>query len=158
MNNLVLLALSILICLLAGFIGSFFTITGPGSWYANIEKPSFNPPNWVFAPVWTALFILMGIALFLVWKQGFANPQVKTALLIFAVQFILNILWSAFFFGLKSPLLAFIEIIVLWAFILLTIINFYNLSKPAGFLLIPYILWVTFAAALNFAIFWLNRA
>jgi tryptophan-rich sensory protein len=100
----------------------------------------------------------MGISLYLVWQKGFDNPQVKIALLIFAAQLVLNILWSILFFGLKSPLLAFIEIIFLWIFILLTIINFYPISRPASYLLIPYILWVSFAAILNFSIFMLNKA
>jgi tryptophan-rich sensory protein len=158
MKSALLLTISIIICLAAGFLGSIFTQTGAGSWYSNINKPSFNPPGWLFGPVWTFLFILMGISLFLILKQGFSNPAVKTALLIFAAQFILNILWSALFFGMHSPLAAFIEIVILWIFILWTILAFYPISRPASYLLIPYILWVSFAAILNFSIFMLNKA
>jgi len=158
MNKTLLLVISIIICLAAGFIGSLFTTTGPDSWYSSINKPSFNPPGWLFGPVWTFLFILMGISLFLILKQGFSNPAAKTALLIFAAQFILNILWSALFFGMQSPLAAFIEIVILWIFILWTIIAFYPISRPAAYLLIPYILWVSFAAILNFSIYMLNKA
>lgn len=156
MNNYLLLAICIIACLVIGFLGSFFTVTGPDSWYESINKPSFNPPNWIFGPVWTFLYILMGISLYLVLRQGLSNPVVRTALLIFGAQLFLNLLWSALFFGLQSPLFAFIEIIILWAFILLAIINFYPLSRPAAYLLVPYILWVSFAAVLNFSIMRLN--
>ena len=158
MNKTLLLIISVVICQLAGIIGSFFTFNSVKTWYLTLNKPVFNPPSWVFGPVWTILFLLMGISLFLAWSKGFDNSQVKIALLIFAAQLILNVLWSILFFGLKSPLFAFIEIVILWVFILLTIIYFYPISKPASFLLIPYILWVTFASVLNFAIFLLNRA
>jgi benzodiazapine receptor len=156
MNKILLLVICIIICLAAGFIGSLFTTTGPGSWYSNIQKPSFNPPGWIFGPVWTLLYILMGISLYLIWQKGIADPHIKIALLIFAVQLVLNILWSILFFGMRSPMLGLIGITLLWVFILLTIINFYPVSKPASFILIPYILWVSFAAVLNFAIFRLN--
>ena len=152
MKNIIKLIISLVICQLAGVIGSFFNIKSIPTWYASLIKPSFNPPNWVFAPVWTTLFLLMGISLYLVWIKGFT----KQALIFFSIQLFLNILWSALFFGLKSPFLAFIEIIVLWAFILLTIIYFYRISKPAFYLLLPYILWVSFAAILNFYILVLN--
>jgi benzodiazapine receptor len=151
------LAASILICLGAGLVGSFFTTPSISTWYASIQKPSFNPPNWVFAPVWTALFILMGISLFLVWKQGYADRQVKIALVLFAVQLVLNIVWSFMFFGLRNPLAGLIEIVVLWISIVLTIVYFYNISRTAGLLLVPYILWVSFAAFLNFTIWRLNH-
>ena len=158
MNKILLLVISIIVCLAAGFIGSLFTTTGPNSWYSNINKPSFNPPGWIFGPVWSTLYILMGISLFLVLQKGLPNTHVKIAVLIFAVQLVLNILWSVLFFGMQSPMLALIEIALLWVFILLTIINFYPISRTASFLLIPYILWVTFAAILNFSIFMLNKA
>jgi tryptophan-rich sensory protein len=146
-----------MICQLAGIIGSLFTFNSVKTWYLTLTKPSFNPPSAVFGPVWTILFLMMGIALFLVWQKGLDAPGVKVALLIFAAQLILNILWSIIFFGLKLPLFAFIEIVILWIFILLTIINFYRISHPAGLILIPYILWVSFASVLNFAIFLLNK-
>jgi benzodiazapine receptor len=145
------LIVSILITNAAGLIGSIFTQTGPGSWYTQIAKPSWNPPNYVFGPVWTTLFILMGISLYFLWEKTH-----KKALTFFGIQLILNILWSVFFFGLENPLLAFIEIIILWIAILLTIIYAYRAYKPSAYLLIPYILWVSFAAVLNFAIYLLN--
>jgi len=149
---------AVLICLAAGGIGSIFTaqstITG---WYANLQKPSFTPPNWLFGPVWTALYILMGIAVFLVWQKDLQNPAVKTALLFFAVQLILNTAWSWLFFGLNYILLAFIELLILWLAILLTILKFYSLSATAFLLMLPYIIWVSFAAVLNGSIWLLNR-
>jgi len=154
-NNILKLTISILVCQIAGLIGSFFTSPVIFTWYENIEKPNFNPPNWIFAPVWTILFILMGISLYLIWSNGLKNK--KTAIFIFSVQLILNILWSLLFFGLQVPLYAFIEIIILWLAILLTIISFYKVSKIAGLLLLPYIFWVSFATILNFFIWQLNR-
>ena len=150
------LIFSILICLLAGFIGSFFTTPAIPTWYATLQKPSFAPPNWVFFPVWTALFIMMGISLFLVWKNGREDKKFKTAIYLFAGQLVLNTLWSFAFFGLRSPLLGLMEIIILWIAILATILTFRKLSKTAAYLLIPYIFWVSFAAFLNFSIWRLN--
>jgi tryptophan-rich sensory protein len=150
------LIFSIFICLFAGFIGSFFTTPAIPTWYAMLQKPSFAPPNWVFFPVWTALFIMMGISLFLVWKKGLEDKTVKTAIYIFAGQLVLNALWSFAFFGLRSPLLGLMEIIILWMAILATIVTFKKLSRTAAYLLIPYILWVSFAAFLNYMIWRLN--
>jgi benzodiazapine receptor len=147
---------SIVVCQLAGVIGSIFTRSAIPAWYATLKKPSFTPPNWVFSPVWITLFVLMGIAAFLVWNKGLSDQRVKTALGIFVVQLILNVLWSAMFFGLRSPLAGLIEISVLWVAILLTILYFFRVSEAAGILLIPYILWVSFAAVLNFSIWKLN--
>lgn len=143
---------------MAGVIGGFFTASSVNTWYVPLTKPSFNPPNWLFSPVWITLYVLMGIALFLVWRKGFQTEGVKSALLIFGVQLVLNALWSILFFGLKMPLLAFIEIIVLWGFILITMFKFKKVSKLAGYLLVPYLLWVSFAAVLNFFLWYLNRA
>jgi len=156
LKNILKLIASIMICQLAGFIGSLFTTPAIPTWYKTLTKPSFNPPNSIFSPVWITLFLLMGISLFLVWQKNHKDRKVKIALLFFAVQLVLNILWSILFFGLKSPLGAFIEIIILWFAILLTIIKFFKVSKPAGLLLLPYILWVSFAALLNFSIWNLN--
>lgn len=139
-----------------GIIGSVFTIPSIPTWYATLNKPFFNPPNWVFGPAWTILYLLLGVAAFLVWEKGWKKKEVRGALTIFAIQFILNIAWTPLFFGLKSPGLALVEIIILWLFILLTIVKFYQISKPAGIILIPYILWVTFATVLNFAVVRLN--
>lgn len=157
MKKIIKLLISIIICQLAGGIGSIFTSSSVKTWYLTISKPSFNPPNWVFAPAWTTLFLLMGISLFLVWSRlAVAPKERRRAIIIFSVQLFFNILWSIAFFGLKSPLLGLIVIIILWILILLTIIKFFKISKPAGWLLIPYILWVSFATVLNFAILILN--
>ncbi len=148
--------ISIIICQLAGVLGSLFTRPAIPTWYVNLNKPSFTPPNWIFSPVWITLFILMGISAFLVWNRGINVKGVKKALIIFVVQLILNAFWSVAFFGFKSPLAGLIVIILLWIAILFTIINFNNISKTASLLLIPYIIWVSFAAVLNFSIWRLN--
>lgn len=150
------LIISILIVQLAGIIGSIFTSSSVSTWYQSLVKPSFTPPNWIFGPVWIILYLLMGIALYLVWGKGFKNKGVKIAVYIFILQLILNLLWSFLFFGLNNPLYAFIEIIVLWILILINIILFYRISKTSAYLLLPYIFWVTFAAVLNFTILLLN--
>lgn len=150
------LLISIIICESAGIIGSIFTSSSIPTWYAGIAKPIFSPPNWVFGPVWTTLFALMGIALFLVWRKGFDKKEVRMAVLVFGLQLALNISWSIIFFGLENPGLAFAEIIFLWISIVATIISFYKIDKTAGYLLIPYILWVSFAAFLNYSIWVLN--
>ncbi len=155
-GKIIKILISILICQLAGVIGSFFTTPSIPGWYAGIEKPSFSPPNWVFGPVWITLFILMGISLYLIWSQGLENKKVKAALSIFGIQLILNTLWSFLFFGLHSPFYAFIGIIILWLLILLTVVKFYEIHRKAGLLLLPYIFWVSFAAILNFFIWRLN--
>lgn len=153
--NIKKLIVSISIPLLAGFLGSFFTSSAVNDWYLVINKPTWNPPSWVFAPVWTTLFIMMGLALYLVWNSK-KSKSVRSALNIFAVQMVLNILWSVFFFGLGNFWLAFAEIVVLWFMILFTIISFSKINKIAGWLLIPYIAWVSFASYLNFVIASLN--
>ncbi|MFH0984740.1 MAG: TspO/MBR family protein [Candidatus Omnitrophota bacterium] len=153
---LIKLMFCVLLCLSAGGIGSAFTASAIPGWYATLQKPFFSPPNWIFAPVWTLLYILMGIAAALVWKKGLRAPQVRTALVIFLVQLTLNTVWSVLFFGLRSPLLGLIDILFLWVAILVTIARFSRVSVPAALLLIPYILWVTFASGLNFGIFLLN--
>lgn len=147
---------SIIICQLAGLIGSFFTASSIDTWYAALQKPGFNPPDWIFGPVWVALFVLMGISLYLVWEKGIKAKGVKTALIFFGMQLLLNMLWSIIFFGLQSPLYASIEIIILWLAILFTILKFYKISKPAAYLLVPYILWVSFAVVLNISIVIIN--
>ena len=155
-NNILIFIASIVICQMAGIIGSIFTTPAIPTWYANINKPTFRPPNWVFAPVWTTLFLLMGIALFLIWRKGLDKKENRIAFSVFIIQLILNTLWSILFFGLESPFAAFIEIIFLWVAILASIILFFRISRLAGALLIPYILWVTFASILNFSIWRLN--
>ncbi len=148
---------AILLCLSAGGIGSAFTTPAIPGWYATLVKPSFSPPDWVFAPAWTVLYILMGLAAALVWSKGLQNPQVRTALVVFLVQLILNMIWSVLFFGLRSPLYGLVDIVFLWIMILVTIAQFSKVSTPAALLMIPYILWVTFASGLNLGIFFLNR-
>jgi tryptophan-rich sensory protein len=155
-DNLFILAAFVFGCLLVGSLGSVFTIPSIPGWYAGLNKPSFNPPNWIFGPVWSVLFILMGISAYLVYRQGIKKNEVREALFIFAVQFGLNVLWSFLFFGLRSPALGFAGIIPLWISIAGTIISFYKISKTGSYLLMPYILWVTFAAFLNATIYLIN--
>ncbi len=150
------LVMSIAVCELAGVIGSFFTIPAIPTWYAGIIKPGFSPPSWVFAPVWTFLFLLMGISLYLVWSKGLEKRGVRTALLLFGAQLALNILWSFLFFGLRSPLYAFMGILALWTAIFAAILAFSRVSTAAALLLFPYIVWVSFAAILNLSIYLLN--
>jgi tryptophan-rich sensory protein len=155
-QNTIKLIVAIIISELAGVIGSFFTASSIPTWYTNITKPSFNPPSWIFGPVWTTLYALMGISAFLIWKKGLDRKDVKIALGIFLGQLTLNALWSIIFFGLQSPGAAFVEIIFLWIAILVTIIAFAKISRLAAWLLVPYILWVSFAGYLNFSIWQLN--
>lgn len=155
-SNTLKLISAILICEIIGIIGSLFTIPAISGWYAYLAKPELAPPNWIFGPVWTLLFMLMGIAMYLIWKKGLERRDIKIALGVFACQLLLNLLWSIIFFGLRSPGGAFIEIIFLLLAILTTIIVFAKISKPAAWLLAPYILWVIFAAYLNYAIYSLN--
>ena len=143
--------------LAASSIGSFATIRAIPRWYKGLTKPSFNPPEWLFGPAWTVLYVLMAIAAWLVWKHGLGAPGVKLALAVFLVQLILNALWSVLFFGLRSPLAGLVDIIAMWLAILATIVLFFRVSVPAGVLLLPYIAWVSFAALLNAAILRLNR-
>jgi tryptophan-rich sensory protein len=155
-KDIISLIVAVGVSLLAGVIGSFFTFNSIQDWYQFLEKPALNPPNWIFGPVWTLLYILMGVALFLVWKKGWKNKKVKIAINIFFIQLTLNALWSILFFGLQNPLLAFVEIIILWILIVVTMEKFYHISKPAMYLLIPYLLWVSFASYLNASIWLLN--
>lgn len=150
------LFLSIIFTGLAGLIGSVFTAPAIETWYATLQKPALNPPNWIFAPVWSTLYLLMGISLFLIWRRGLKSRGVRRAIGIFIFQLMLNTVWSFIFFGLKNPSLAFAEIIILWAAIIWTIIVFIKISRPVGLLLLPYFFWVTFAAYLNFEIWRLN--
>jgi len=142
-----------LICQIAGVIGSIFTAPSITTWYANLQKPAFSPPNWIFGPVWITLYTLMGISLYFVWNK---KKNVKIPLTLFFTQLTLNSIWSIIFFGLQNPFYAFIEIIILWIMILLTIISFFKISKKASLLLLPYIIWVTIATFLNYYIWILN--
>ena len=154
-NDILKLVASVILCQTAGFLGSLFTTPAIPTWYRTLNKPFFTPPNWIFSPVWISLFILMGISLFFVWQKT-DHSKFKIAFIFFFVQLILNILWSAAFFGLKSPLLGLMVIVLLWMAILFTILNFFKVSKFAGVLLIPYLLWVSFATLLNFSLWILN--
>lgn len=147
---------SLAVPLLAGAVGSLFTASAIPAWYNFINKPAWNPPSWLFGPVWTTLYILMGLALFLVWTKGMNSPGVKKAIAIFSLQLVLNAAWSFIFFGLRSPFWALVEILFLGLAILWTIMEFYRISRPAAILLIPYLAWVSFATFLNYTIWTLN--
>lgn len=155
--SLVKLVISILTCLGAGFIGSVFTFESIPTWYAGLKKPFFNPPNWLFGPVWTILYLMMAIAAYLVWQKGLTDGKVQTGLELFAIQLVLNVCWSIIFFGLQAPLFAFVEIVALWLAIFLTIQKFSQVSATAGRLLLPYLAWVSFASILNLSVYLLNR-
>ncbi len=150
------LVVSVILCQITGFLGSLFTTPAIPTWYKTLNKPFFTPPNWIFSPVWISLFILMGISLFFVWRRS-DHPKFKIAFIFFSVQLILNILWSIVFFGLRSPLLGLVDIVLLWIAILMTIQNVSKISKFAGVLLTPYLVWVSFATLLNFSLWILNR-
>jgi translocator protein len=140
------------LCFAAASLGGLFM---PGDWYAQLRKPSWNPPNWIFGPVWTALYTMMALAAWLVWKRaGLAAQRVPLSL--FLLQLIFNALWSPLFFGLKNPALAFVDIVLLWLALLATSVVFWRTSRLAGALLVPYLAWVSFAAALNCALCQLN--
>jgi len=156
-SDIVRLVVSIVVCQLAGGLGAIFTTPAIPTWYASLNKPSFNPPNTVFFPVWTTLYTLMGIAAFLVWRKGLGERRVRVALGIFVIQLVLNTAWSIIFFGLYSLFGAVIAIVFLWIAILINIVTFWRISRVAGALLIPYILWVSFAGILNISVWMLNR-
>jgi benzodiazapine receptor len=148
--------ISCLSVLAAGFAGSFFVSHSSG-WYEALKKPVFTPPAWVFGPVWTVLYLLMGIALFLVWRKGVSSAAGKTAIAAFILQMVLNVIWTPIFFGLKLPLIAFGDIVMLWLAVITTILSFWKVSRPAAILLLPYIIWVSFAAILNVSFCLLNQ-
>ncbi|MDP3882948.1 MAG: TspO/MBR family protein [Candidatus Staskawiczbacteria bacterium] len=178
-NKVLKLLASIIICEMAGVVGTFFTTPEINSWYSTLNKPAFNPPSWVFGPVWTALFVLMGVSLYLVWSKDFSienkigSSQVKSwnkwsdkfwngswqkanIILIFGLQLVLNVVWSAIFFGAHNIGAAFFELLMLWVAIVYTIANFYRVSKWSAYLLVPYIVWVTFAGVLNVTLWLIN--
>lgn len=180
LNNFFKLVIAVAVSEMAGVIGAFFTTSVVQSnWYVWITKPALNPPSWLFGPVWTSLYFLIGISLYLVWKNNWEikNPFFHenkkawnrwserlwtgdlykiNAISVFGVQYILNILWSYIFFGLRSPFFSLIEILAFWISIVYVIINFYRISKLAAYLLLPYLIWVSFATYLNYAIWVLN--
>jgi tryptophan-rich sensory protein len=149
------LVAAVIISHLAGLVGSLATSPSIPTWYASLAKPAFAPPNWVFAPVWLTLYTFIGIGLYWVWNRGLTKKTVP-AIRLFAIQLALNAGWSVLFFGLQSPAWAFAEIVVLWAFIALTIWKFYAVDRKAGWIMVPYIVWVTAAAFLNYSIWMLN--
>lgn len=143
----------VLLCFAAAAIGGFYP---PGDWYATLAKPPWNPPNWLFGPVWTVLYAMMGVAAWLVWRRyGFAGAALPLAA--FLIQLALNAAWTWLFFGLRQPGIAFVEIVVLWLAILVTLVSFWRLERTAGVLLVPYLAWVSFAALLNYTLWQLNR-
>ena len=153
---LIKIVIAVAFCLAIGGIGAIATQSSVNDWYVSLNKPSFNPPNWIFAPVWTVLYILMGIAVALVWHKGFYHKWVQTALYHFGFQLILNAMWSILFFGMKNPAWGLIGILILFILILFTIKWFKVVDKRAAYLLIPYACWVAFATVLNFEIWRLN--
>jgi len=155
-QDAVRLVVAIIVTTMAGVIGSFFTTPNIPVWYAGLAKSPLNPPSWVFGPVWAVLFVLMGVSLFLIWRKGTDDPRARTALVVFGLQLGLNVLWSALFFGLQSPFLGLIEIIALWLAILATIVLASRVSRPAAYLLVPYLAWVSFAAYLTWSVWVLN--
>jgi translocator protein len=142
-------------CFSAALIGSAFTALSIPDWYESLAKPFFTPPSWLFGPVWTALYLAMTFAGWLVWRSG-STSTTALPLALFGGQLVLNTLWSVLFFGLRSPGVAMVELLVLWAAILATLLLFQRISRVGGWLLAPYFAWVTFAALLNFEIWRLN--
>jgi benzodiazapine receptor len=156
-EDIVRLIASIVICEGAGGIGAIFTTPAIPNWYRGLKKPSFTPPNAVFGPVWITLYLLMGVAISLVWREGLSQTGVTAAFIVFWGQLVLNVLWSVVFFGFKSLLGGMVVIVLLWLAILASIILFFGVSPVAGGLLIPYVIWVSIAANLNFQVWRLNR-
>ncbi len=156
MKNSIKFIIAIAIPLSIGAAAGLFTASSVQGWYSTLNKPSFNPPNWIFAPVWTMLYILMGIAFYMIWKKETTGLLKRNAVVFYFAQLVLNFFWSIIFFYAQQPGWALVDIIFLWLFIAATIYCFSKLSKPAAWLLVPYILWVSFATALNFAIWKLN--
>ena len=158
MNKITRILAVVVTCLAVGYFSGIVTRSAVTTWFPTLMKPSFNPPNWIFAPVWSILYVMMGVAAGLVWDRIEAEREVvKKALIFFAIQLALNALWSYLFFGLQNPMLAGLEIILLWLMIFETYIQFAKINKISGYLLLPYLAWVSFAAVLNGSIWWLNR-
>lgn len=157
MNNTFKLGIAVAVPLAVGGLSGFVTARSVATWYPTLTKPFFNPPAWVFGPTWTVLYIMMGVAAFLVWRQGFSTKDVRLALTLFAAQLALNGLWSILFFGLQSPGVAFAEILLLWLSIVATVWIFRRVVPAAALLMLPYLAWVSFAAVLNGSIWMLNR-
>lgn len=148
--------ISVATCEAVGLLGTPFTMSAIPTWYAGLNKPFFAPPNWIFGPVWTLLYLLMGVSFALIWTQGLNKKKQRTAATFFAAQLAANFLWTPLFFGLRSPELGMVMLAIMWVLIVLTIRSLYPLSRLAAYLLIPYLVWVTFAGALNGSILVLN--
>ncbi|MBF0693857.1 MAG: tryptophan-rich sensory protein [Flavobacterium sp.] len=158
MSKLMKILILVAVCLAVGYLSSEATQSGVDSWYPTLEKPIFNPPSWVFGPVWTALYIMMGVAGGLVWSRiDVERDLVRKGMIFFIIQLALNMMWSFLFFKFHNLLLALIEIIILWFMIFETYVVFKRVDKIAGYLLIPYLAWVAFATVLNGSLWWLNR-
>lgn len=158
MRSALVLASLLLVVGAVGAGGTYFTASSVGTWYAELHKPVYTPPSWLFAPVWTLLYLFMAVAMWLVWRQEEAQEvaQVTPPQMMWAAQLVLNLGWSVIFFGLREPGLALVEIILLWSAVLATTFVFFRVSRPAGLLMAPYLLWLTFAAVLNFGIWYGN--
>jgi benzodiazapine receptor len=158
MNKISRIAIVVIICLAVGYLSGMVTRASITTWYPTLVKPSFNPPNWIFAPVWTSLYVMMGVAAGLIWNQITTQKLAVTkALQIFAIQLVLNALWSYLFFGLHNLMLATIEVVLLWLMIFETYSQFAKINKTASYLMLPYLAWVSFASVLTASIWWLNR-
>ncbi|HBS52955.1 MAG TPA: sensory protein TspO [Flavobacterium sp.] len=158
MNKISRIAIVVIICLAVGYLSGMVTRASITTWYPTLVKPSFNPPNWIFAPVWTSLYVMMGVAAGLIWNQITTQKSAVTkALQFFTIQLILNALWSYLFFGLHNLMLATIEVVLLWLMIFETYSQFAKINKTASYLMLPYLAWVSFASVLTASIWWLNR-
>ena len=158
MNKISRIAIVVIICLAIGYLSGMVTRASITTWYPTLVKPSFNPPNWIFAPVWTSLYVMMGVAAGLIWNQITTQKAAVTkALQFFIIQLVLNALWSYLFFGLHNLMLATIEVVLLWLMIFETYSQFAKINKTASYLMLPYLAWVSFASVLTASIWWLNR-
>jgi tryptophan-rich sensory protein len=158
MNKISRVAIVVVICLVVGYVSGMVTRTSITTWYPTLVKPSFNPPNWIFAPVWTSLYVMMGVAAGFIWNQITTQKAAVTkALQFFTIQLVLNALWSYLFFGLHNLMLATIEVVLLWLMIFETYSQFAKINKTASYLMLPYLAWVSFASVLTASIWWLNR-
>jgi tryptophan-rich sensory protein len=158
MNKISRIAIVVIICLAVGYLSGMVTRASITTWYPTLVKPSFNPPNWIFAPVWTSLYVMMGVAAGLIWNQITTQKSAVTkALQFFIIQLVLNALWSYLFFGLHNLMLATIEVVLLWLMIFETYSQFAKINKTASYLMLPYLAWVSFASVLTASIWWLNK-
>lgn len=156
MSDKLKLIVSIALCEGAGIFGSLFTAKAVPTWYAGLAKPAFNPPDWLFAPVWIVLYAMMGVSLYLIWRKGLKDKAIESVFTFFLVHLLLNAIWSVIFFGMKDPGLALAEISVLWLMIAVLVYKTYSIDRRASLLLIPYFFWVSFASVLNYSIWKLN--